>query len=619
MARRIDRLTPTLTGLDAPPLVEKSKRGGRIIEPRIISEEFGGANFGKPKSWVQAQESYAVNQAILNGSDESKTSGDGDMRGLRLYPYQVDAVKKILWAIGNRNPLRVQRFMAKMACGTGKTTVGCKLSEVVVKNNRKVLIVCPQEELIVQWIERIGQCLGVTALREQAGYKAAEQLSTVEGEVIVVASVQTLRKGRLAKYWPPDFFDLIIHDECDLCLGEVWFYITQYFTGRHVGLTATDKRLDGKNLGQVFEKVPKGQEVDYTFRQAVEEGYLVRPILKRASHKAIDLKTLKFSGQDFANEDLEKLICSKVNILANASAPLIGDRLTLAFTPRVASAIALAKAYNDIGFNARWISGDDPERDKKLADFRGENGPDNQFQILVNCSLVTRGVDVPPVECIVNARPTESEALYTQITGRGMRNHIFPDGRIKDTCDIIDFAWKYQKKNHKLMSVIDLWDNSDEFPIKVRQEAEELMRSGVEPNIEKALSISQANMQRMVESRLQAQREIINATVTELDPLAMEILGVARQTTFYKAAPRLTQQQADFLMNRFKIPTAALPTYQWEGSRMIERLKRRESDGLATYPMVKALVRSRIPIDEAAAMSFEEAAAFLRTREERRQ
>jgi superfamily II DNA/RNA helicase len=88
------------------------------------------------------------------------------------------------------------------------------------------------------------------------------------------------------------------------------------------------------------------------------------------------------------------------------------------FTASVEHAKHVALLFKDAGIRATFASGETPtaEREAIVAGFRGST-----IDVLVNCGLYLEGFDVPSVEVIINARPTKSTTLYTQITGRGVR------------------------------------------------------------------------------------------------------------------------------------------------------------------------------------------------------
>ncbi|KAJ1560205.1 hypothetical protein HK096_009624, partial [Nowakowskiella sp. JEL0078] len=58
----------------------------------------------------------------------------------------------------------------------------------------------------------------------------------------------------------------------------------------------------------------------------------------------------------------------------------------------------------------------------------------SELRILVNCGIVTEGVDIPNIDCVVLARPTASPVLFQQMIGRGLRLHTN-----KENCLLLDF------------------------------------------------------------------------------------------------------------------------------------------------------------------------------------
>jgi DNA repair protein RadD len=81
---------------------------------------------------------------------------------------------------------------------------------------------------------------------------------------------------------------------------------------------------------------------------------------------------------------------------------------------------------------ARLVVGDTDlsERDRIIADFK-----EKKFRYLVNVSVLTTGFDAPHVDVIAILRPTESNSLYQQIVGRGLR---LSDG--KKDCYVLDYT-----------------------------------------------------------------------------------------------------------------------------------------------------------------------------------
>ena len=81
---------------------------------------------------------------------------------------------------------------------------------------------------------------------------------------------------------------------------------------------------------------------------------------------------------------------------------------------------------------ARLVIGDTElsERNEIVEDFKKK-----KFKYLVNVSVLTTGFDAPHVDVIAILRPTESNSLYQQIVGRGLR--LSPG---KTDCFILDYT-----------------------------------------------------------------------------------------------------------------------------------------------------------------------------------
>lgn len=92
------------------------------------------------------------------------------------------------------------------------------------------------------------------------------------------------------------------------------------------------------------------------------------------------------------------------------------------------------------------------------------------------CMVLTEGFDEPSIECIILARPTQSQLLYTQIVGRGTRLH--PG---KDRCIIIDLADTTQSKKPiglpTLMGLPPDFDSEGEDITAVKEKFKELEES----------------------------------------------------------------------------------------------------------------------------------------------
>lgn len=303
---------------------------------------------------------------------------------IELRQYQKECLEKI-------NSLDRGSGLISMATGLGKTVVFSR-----IKRKGRVLILSHREELVYQPVKYY-DC--------KCGIEKGEIHS--HGEEVVSASVQSISR-RLENFSPTDF-DLIITDEAHHSAAPSYKKIYSYFKPRvHLGFTATPNRGDKVRLDDVFDDIIFERDLKW----GIQNGYLsnVRCLRVKVSY---DVSKVKRKMGDFATNELEKAVN---NSIFNKE---IGDIYkkyavgqTLIFASSVAHAENIAK-YID---GARVVSQKTKDRKKIIDDFCQRKIP-----CLVNCMIFTEGTDIPLIETIIIARPTQNASLYAQMVGRGLR------------------------------------------------------------------------------------------------------------------------------------------------------------------------------------------------------
>jgi superfamily II DNA or RNA helicase len=84
---------------------------------------------------------------------------------------------------------------------------------------------------------------------------------------------------------------------------------------------------------------------------------------------------------------------------------------------------------------------------KALSKFKSGN-----LQVLVNVAMINEGVDMPNIDCVVLSRLTESEIVFIQQMGRGLRKDSANDE--KQVC-IIDLALNLRRRWKRLNDELD--------------------------------------------------------------------------------------------------------------------------------------------------------------------
>lgn len=289
------------------------------------------------------------------------------------------------------NSLKGGRVLVSMATGLGKTVVFSQL-----KRRGRVLILSHREELVNQPRKYYDCSFGV---------EKAESRSN--GEEVVSASVQTLVR-RLNNFSPTDF-DIIITDEAHHAAAPTYKQIYAYFKPRlHVGFTATPNRGDKVRLDDVFDQIVFVRNLKW----GIEQGWLsnVKCLRVRASY---DLRKVKKSMGDFAPTALSQAVNnSKFNQEVGEIYKKYAQGQTLIFATSVDHAENIAKQIE----GAVVVSQKTKNRQKIIDDFTNRKIP-----CIVNCMIFTEGTDIPLIETIIIARPTQNSSLYAQMVGRGLR------------------------------------------------------------------------------------------------------------------------------------------------------------------------------------------------------
>ena len=222
---------------------------------------------------------------------------------------------------------------------------------------------------------------------------------------MVSASVQSMAR-RLERF-SPDEFDTIIVDECHHAAASTYRRILEYFQPRlTLGFTATPNRGDKVRLDNVFSDIIFTRDL----RWGIEQGYLCDILCKRVQI-GYDLSRVRTRGGDYAPGELDEAMDGTADAIAEAyRGHAVGA--TLIFAVSVHQAEEIASRID----GAVVVTGETKDRAGIIRDFTAGKIP-----CLVNCMVFTEGTDIPRVETVIIARPTQSDALYTQMVGRGLR------------------------------------------------------------------------------------------------------------------------------------------------------------------------------------------------------
>ena len=305
------------------------------------------------------------------------------MSNIQLRPYQAECI----------NTVEAQKpgaYLCQMATGMGKTVTFANIP----RHGERMLILSHREELVEQPRKYFDCSYGI----ERAANRS-------HGEEVVSASVQSIVR-RLDRFDPQDF-GLIICDEAHHAAANTYRKIFDYFRPEKlIGFTATPNRGDKVRLDTVFSRIIFQRDL----RWAIKHGYLTDILCKRIDI-GFDLSAVRTRAGDYAPGELEEAMAGTADAIAQAYREhAVGA--TLIFAVSVAQAEEIASKID----GAVVVTGETKNRAAIIDAFTA-----GEIPCIVNCMVFTEGTDIPRVETVIVARPTQSDALYTQMVGRGLR------------------------------------------------------------------------------------------------------------------------------------------------------------------------------------------------------
>ncbi|HBT70540.1 MAG TPA: restriction endonuclease [Agrobacterium sp.] len=387
---------------------------------------------------------------------------DGSGKAPRYY--QVNAINAAIEAIAKGQ----DRVLLVMATGTGKTYTSFQIIWRLWKAGRKkrILFLADRNVLIDQTMVNDFRPFGGAMAKLSTKSKTIERSDGTEVNVplaldrkrridtsfeIYLGLYQAItgpeERQKLFREFSPDFFDLIVIDEChrgSAAEDSAWREILEYFSAAsQIGLTATPKETEYVSNTAYF-----GEPVfTYSLKQGISDGFLApykvikvhidrdvegyRPEKGQLDRDGEEVEDRIYNAKDFDRtlvlDDRTKLVAAKVTEFLRES----GDRYqkTIVFCVDEEHAARMRQALiNDnkdlCDENTRYvmrITGSDTLGQAQIGNFID---PESRYPVIVTTSrLLSTGVDAQTCRLIVLDRPVGSMTEFKQIVGRGTRVH----------------------------------------------------------------------------------------------------------------------------------------------------------------------------------------------------
>lgn len=350
-----------------------------------------------------------------------------------LRPFQAELEARIYaqWHAGAMNVMPVA------ATGSGKTVV---LSKILLDEPGASVAIAHRQELVSQ----ISTALARNGVRHRVmGAKKGSGLTRIISALHIaelgysfldpnaktgVGGVDTVI--RMDKADP--FFAqvrLIVQDEGHHVLKtNKWGAAAELFPhARGLYPTATPLRADGRGLGRHADGIVDAMVLAPSMREIINMGYLTDYRIF-APPSDLDLSQVAMSQAtgDYNADQLRKAV-HKSHITGDVVTHylrLAAGKLGVTFAVDVEAAGEIAAAFRAQGVKAEVVSAKTPDtaRAAILRQFKNR-----EITQLVNVDLFGEGFDLPAIEVVSFARPTESFSLYSQQFGRALRLMLTPE------------------------------------------------------------------------------------------------------------------------------------------------------------------------------------------------
>ena len=249
----------------------------------------------------------------------------------------------------------------------------------------------------------------------------------------------------------PDHFDYIIIDEAHRSGAETYKKIINYFTPKFLlGMTATPERTDAFDIFSLFD-----HNIAYEIRlKKAMEMELVVPF------HYFGVTDIEVNGQVLDENSDFRLLTSDERVdrvieYANKYGCDDGNIRGLVFCSKVEEANELSEKFNQRGYKTISLSGANSEREREEAiDKIESNNTAEKLDYIFTVDIFNEGIDIPRINQVIMLRPTQSNIIFIQQLGRGLRKFFDQ----KEYVTVIDFIGNYQ--NNFLIPVALFGDTS---------------------------------------------------------------------------------------------------------------------------------------------------------------
>lgn len=198
---------------------------------------------------------------------------------------------------------------------------------------------------------------------------------------------------------------------------------TMFPNARGLLVTATPVRADGKGLGRHADGVVDALVLGPQMRDLIRMGYLTdyEVLCPTASDLHLEGVAISATTGDYNLDQLREAVRKSTKLVGDVVEHYLAHargRRGVTFASDVEECHKIAAAFNARGVPALVVTADSTDDERRSAVRKLRRGEVLQ---LVNVDLFGEGFDLPAIEVVSMARPTQSFSLYAQQWGRALR------------------------------------------------------------------------------------------------------------------------------------------------------------------------------------------------------
>lgn len=232
-----------------------------------------------------------------------------------------------------------------------------------------------------------------------------------------IFATNTMMATHLDSFNPNDF-DYIIFDECHHITNTTYEKILNYFTPAFLlGLTATPERMDKQDVFAIFNYVVP---YELRLRDAINNDLVVPFKYFAVRDEMIDYsdkEKVNFLKNYFKDDNHIQFISNQIEEHRPE-----GKLKAIGFCRSIDHAREMSLQMDGLGYHTTYLTGENNtgERSKAFEDLADDN---NDLEIIFAVDILNEGVDLPSVNMVLFLRPTESQTIFIQQLGRGLRKY----------------------------------------------------------------------------------------------------------------------------------------------------------------------------------------------------